>query len=75
MDSRDYEGEDFEEAKLLASRISKVANAITEPAAPGHDATGGRVGCLTEAVMGMTAALMAISNSLDGIAEAIRDHE
>lgn len=58
----------------LADRIGAVANAITPRGlAPGHDATGGTVASLTEAVMGMTAALVQVAEGLRDIAEAIRE--
>ena len=51
----------------------RIAHAITASGSPGRDEAGGTVGSLTEAVMGMTAALMAIHRSLDNIAEAIEN--
>lgn len=51
----------------LGYKVAKVATAISADVAPGHDAGGGHVSCLTEAVMGMTAGLFAI-------AEAINNH-
>lgn len=57
--------------------IRTIATAITDNAAPGHDAAGGTVLCLTEAVMGVTAGLFAIAGSLEKIAEVIEanDHD
>lgn len=52
--------------------IAAVANAITpRDAAYGHDETGGTVGSLTEAVMGLTAALVQIAHAIDRVADAI----
>jgi hypothetical protein len=36
----------------------------------GEDATGGKVGSLTEAVMGVTAALVQIAEAIEGLANA-----
>ena len=58
----------------LASAVFRVGSAITAPAAPGHDAEGGTVASLTEAVMGVTAGLVRIANSISELAEAVRGH-
>jgi hypothetical protein len=58
----------------LAFGVELIANSITPmQAAPGHDETGGTVMSLTEAVMGITAALMRVAESNESIAEAIRE--
>jgi hypothetical protein len=57
----------------LNVRLKQIAYAISSDAAPGHDAAGGTVNSLTEAVMGITDAGMAIASALDGIANAIRE--
>lgn len=50
--------------------IDQIANAITSAdGASGQDAAGGSVGCLTEAVMGITAGLISISTALNRIAD------
>lgn len=49
----------------IASALRAIANAICADAMPGKDATGGHVASLTEAVMGMTNALMCINERLD----------
>ena len=62
--------------------IGRIANAVTPTsAAAGQDATGGHVASLTEAVMGNTAGLIAISDgfalvadAIDNLAEAVREH-
>ncbi len=47
-----------------------VANSIKDQSAErGRDASGGAVGCLTEAVMGVTAGLMAIASAINRLAE------
>jgi hypothetical protein len=51
-----------------------IADAIaSRGAAPGTDATGGRVACLTEAVMGLTAAMCKIADAIDSVADAMRE--
>lgn len=60
----------------LARCTSLVANAITpigSNACPGHDETGGAVGSLTEAFMGVTAGLCKIANAITDLAEAVRE--
>ena len=60
--------------ELLVANIGRVANAITPlDAAEGRDATGVRVSSMTEAVMGVTAAMMKIANAIDRLAEAAED--
>ncbi len=54
--------------------LRSVASAITPAdAAPGKDATGGSVGSLTEAVMGLTAGAANIAAAINNVADAIRD--
>lgn len=61
-----------EEIESLSNSLSAIAHAITPLGVfPGHDATGGTVGSLTEAVMGLTAAMIEISNSINRVAEAL----
>ena len=55
--------------------LRSIASAITAPAAPGQDATGGHVSCLTEALMGLTAAHIAIRNELSRIADVLEQRE
>lgn len=57
----------------LAHAGKCIANSIAPVAAPGTDATGGSVSCLTEAVMGVTAGLIAIAEAMNNVAEAIRE--
>ena len=42
----------------LVKAIQSIGYAIAADADPGDDATGGTVGCATEAIMGVTAALV-----------------
>jgi hypothetical protein len=66
---------DDDEKSEIATAIRLLAHAITASAAPGHDAQGGTVDSLTEAVMGMTAALTEIAGrleSLEGIEVALQ---
>lgn len=58
----------------LPRACQKIAHAISADAAPSNDATGGRVDSLTEAVMGVTAGLVAISRSIDNLALAVQEH-
>ena len=57
------------------AKIAKsIANALTPlNAAPAPDESGAHVGSVTEALMGITAGLMAVSRSLSQVAEAIRE--
>jgi hypothetical protein len=58
----------------LVRATRAVADSITpSDAAPGHDATGGTVASLTEAVMGVTAGLYAIASAIGELAGAVRD--
>lgn len=53
-----------------------IANAITPiGVSAGKDAIGGHVGSLTEAVMGMTAAMVEIASALSLIASAIETRD
>jgi hypothetical protein len=59
----------------LAISTGKIANAISPGgAAPGKDAFGGHVSCLTEAVMGTTEGLMEIAGAIRELAHAVRGH-
>lgn len=51
-----------------------LTNAITPIGViAGTDATGGRVDSLTEAVMGMTAAMVQIAGAITDLADAVRE--
>jgi hypothetical protein len=66
------DGEEVLEALVQAGR--RIGNAIT-PAnvVAGHDATGGHVESLTEAVMGVTAGLAQIAEAIGDLAQAVRE--
>lgn len=56
----------------LAARVGSVAIAITPLGdLPGQDAVGGHVASLTEAVMGLTAGLCRIAESIQSLADAV----
>ena len=55
----------------MENALKMIASAITVSAFPGTDATGGRVESLTEAVMGMTAALVMIAEAISENANAV----
>lgn len=57
--------------KSLEESLSKIAHAVTANASPGRDAADVSVGSLTEAVMGMTAALVQIATAIDNHADAM----
>jgi hypothetical protein len=78
---REARGEDrlmsTEEAKnmragWLSESIFDLAHSVTAPGLTGHDAAGGTVASLTEAVMGITAGLFAIAAALERIADENR---
>lgn len=58
---------------VLSDKTTNLADAVTPFAAPGRDATGGTVTSLTEAVMGVTAGLVQIADSINNLAEAVRE--
>lgn len=59
----------------VAKQMRKLSCAITpDDAMSGQDALGGNVGSLTEAVMGVTGGLVRIAESIDGLAEAVREN-
>jgi hypothetical protein len=57
----------------VADAVRALRDSVTPCLAGRSDETGTHVESLTEAVMGMTAALVQIAAALDGIAEAIRE--
>lgn len=63
----DLEMYEKEEIDAIISALRNIGLSITPNGFPGHDAAGGTVASLTEAVMGITAGLYAV-------AEAIREH-
>jgi hypothetical protein len=60
-------------SQALEEGFAKLANAITPiGVAPNHDATDGTVLSLTEAVMGITAGLVRVAESITYLADAVR---
>lgn len=60
----------------VAHGFAELAQAITPLSAlTGTDATGGTVGSLTEAVMGVTAGLVQIADAISDLAEAVRERD
>lgn len=58
----------------LAAAASNIAYGLCDPnAAPGRDANDGTVGCVTEAIMGITGGLFRIAHAIEDLAEAIRE--
>lgn len=54
--------------------FQKIADAICPPTPPEsmtQDASGGYVGSLTEAIMGVTAGLFAIAESIESLSQSI----
>jgi hypothetical protein len=74
---------DLRELEPLMNRIEEIfektgkniAEAITVTAVPGKDATGGNISCVTEAIMGVTSGLVAVANSIQDLAKAVRSHK
>ena len=60
-----------EQEGKVAEALDDLRRAITVVSAPGHDAAGGTVACLTEAVMGVTAGLVKIAEAIDGLSLSI----
>ena len=58
---------------MLVKAIQSIGYAIAANAAPGHDAMGGTVGCATEAIMGVTAALVRMGEAISEVAEAMNN--
>lgn len=56
----------------LASAARRIANAITLPDIPGKDADDNGVGCLTEAIMGITSGLIRVAESISDLAESVK---
>lgn len=53
--------------------LNKLAVAVSNDAAPGTDATGGHINCLTESVMGITAGLVRVADAIHDLAAAVRE--
>lgn len=76
MPKVDQSQELAEQLQGIASSIAGIGHAIV-PEGPiaGHDAAGGLVISLTEAVMGVTAGLMKIAAAISDLADAVREHK
>ena len=57
----------------LLNNIRRLGEAITPNVVGSADRSGGHVESLTEAVMGITAGLFRIAESIDGLSEAIQE--
>ena len=57
----------------LLESIKRLGEAITPNVVGSSDRSGGHVESLTEAVMGITAGLFRIAESIDGLSEAIQE--
>jgi hypothetical protein len=71
---------DFDEDEVamavngIAVAIEHLADGITPlDALPGHDAAGGTVTSLTEAVVGLTAGMFKIAEAIERVAEALEN--
>lgn len=63
-----------EQLDKIVGAVKGVRDAITPfSALPGRDETGGVITSLTEAVMGMTAGLVKIADSISELAAAVRE--
>lgn len=63
-----------EDIERIQWSLGRLANAITPlDALPGTDDTGGVVGSLTEAAIGITAGLVRIADAINDLAEAVRE--
>lgn len=56
----------------LARNAGRIATALKDGDGVGHDALGGGVGSLTEAVMGVTGGLCEIAGAINNLADAVR---
>lgn len=71
--------EDTPDIVDVVSRLADAARLIADSIKPldacqGTDATGGTITSLTEATMGMTAGLCQIADSINNLADAVREH-
>lgn len=57
----------------LTEKFGQIALAITPTGLPGRDATGGSITSLTEAVMGITAGLVRVAESIESLAAAVSE--
>ncbi len=63
------------DAVSISQAVKQLADSITPVSASSIDATGGNIGCLTEAAMGITAGLVKVADAINHLAEAIENRE
>lgn len=72
--TEDFEVEITEAVIDVSKSLQDIANAITPYTAEGNnDATGGYVRSVSEAIMGITAGLCRVADSISDLASAVRD--
>lgn len=59
----------------IVDAVLGIRNAICEPAVPFHDQEGGRIGNLTEAAISVSRALFKIAESIQSLADAVRENK
>jgi hypothetical protein len=57
----------------VAQGLTSIAHAILPNAAAGHDAAGGTVDSLTEAVMGVTAGLVRVAEAINSVGSGLAE--
>lgn len=57
----------------IGNSVVRLADAVTTNVAPGKDATGLLVGCVTESIMGVTAGLVKVAEAIRDLASAVRE--
>lgn len=62
-----------EQIREVIYAFKRIGDAITANVVGSNDESGGHVTSLTEAVMGMTAGLCRIADSISELAEAVRE--
>ena len=60
--------------EYVSDALTRIADAITFRGCPTVDSAGITVASLTEAVMGHTAAMMAVAESIEMLADAVDNH-
>lgn len=74
MDKRKASGQAAVIAAAIVEAAGDLRDSITPASTtPGHDAAGGMVASLTEAVMGITGGLVRIAAALYDLAAAVRE--
>lgn len=70
LDSNGEQANIVDVTAKLSRSARAIATAITPTCVTGTDASGGQVGSLTEAVMGVTAGLHAIAEAINRLADS-----